>query len=249
MNNLEELFTLKGSFSEGNRLNQFTHDTRTWLDRLRRETRDPEYRLHQTVAGFPVILPHIKSGELFVPQKTKENGTVSIRRGRDETKLSYGFLLDCTTEYKIEEDNLLLGSHIRKDYRSFPKKMPGEVLVGHLVNPHGQIVCVRLDYFLAGRRNVSFNIHRDKEGGKISATLSTELLTKSFYDNDGKVNISPLDLEIPFIPQVDYQKSLQNLTGILQKEVFTESDMLNLYKLNYLCLSPEMRTIGKKLLN
>ncbi len=234
MSFLDDLLTLNNL--QGEKLP--TVEKKSWWDKLRKKPVEPEYRVHMTQAGFPVVLPHRQDGSFYTSIKNLEAGVAM----ETETELwalknrainlSCGFALEATEESRLENGSHLLSSQIFK-YFNNPQQSIGEVKVAHTVTLQGQVIGVKIIYSFTGERCISFHALRQQESGNTTAYANVEFMSRLAFDPEGNVLVQHLNLNIPVLVQMDYDGTLRNLVTILKKEAFNEEDLRSLYSLGY----------------
>ena len=250
---LDDLLTFSGSVHGGKKLDYGVFDQRPWFDKLRDKPIEPEYRMHMTVAGFPLVLLHKKDGQLYTPAK----GIMLMQSWQDKNiVLPHDFYLGDILGYKTDDGNLLLSSRIQKGYDDFRPRAPfvlnQGITVAHAVTPEGEVVEARLHYSFNAGRDMIFTVYREKETKAIVAEAELNISVPCLFDRQGMGHMRQRDMDMPIYFSVDYEPTLRNLAALVQKEKFTEEDLLSLYNLQYFVTQKLMVSVGspeKKHLN
>lgn len=261
---LDDLLTFDGYVSEGRELNQDMFHQRSWLDKLRNKPAEPEYRLHKTTAGFPLVLPHKKDGQLYTSDAPA--GSTSLAYwclSGPRIILPFNFYLISTAVLRGAEGTVQLCCQTQKYFdKSFEKNdyffiFDEGIRMAYLVTPQGEISTVEISYHINGAdgsRDVSFAFLREKDSGRVK--VLTKISAGFDFDFDGRMAMRPVDKDIFQASPLNYERTIQNLVKIIKKEIFTEEDRTLLFNLQYLsasALSPYASALSpvpnKKLMN
>jgi hypothetical protein len=182
------------------------------------------YKIHQTMAGIPVVLPHDKEDELFVHPIKK---FTEIKPGSSWLQVGNGFYLQQTFA-RSNEKSLLMGSNVAKRVYNPELRMGTDIILSTLVNDMGVPITFSIYYDLQLHGNDQLKVYFK--------------VRRSSYD-DRPVVTGPMietNMNYPTIEKgwhLNYDTTLENLLSQVMPEQLTEEEMMSLIKLSYLDLN------------
>ncbi len=243
---LDDLMTFEGKINEGIELDQdlFTPAPKSWLHKLGNKIKsvksEIEYRRHTTVAGFPLVLPHRKDGQLYA--EDIPSGAFMLAnwyQNNHRIVLPSGFYLEANGQH-MGEEGATLQCQVRKFFDDAPKTdydfaLGDGITITYLVTPQGMIGRTEISYRFDWGRDVSFSVYRE-DHGKVLAELSAKIRSEIEYDSDGILSVRNIDAILALKSNLNYGRTLRNLSKILKTETFTDKDFASLFNLQYQCV-------------
>ena len=227
---LDDLLTIDDQW--GKKLSHPAFDNRSFLARLRDKPIEPEYCLHRTVAGLPLVLPRRKSGQLYTSIGDRAPGVSVLDHWRmTPIVLPGGFYLDATAESK-QSDSIQLSTQVRKPFSGKPRGDYYEgITIAHTLTSEGEMLAATIGYNFDQGRQISFTVYREEKS--VFVKMAGEFLIKFIGIADGKVGPRIEDTHVQINGLLDYESTLRNLVEISMKDTVPPEDLSRLYNFHY----------------
>jgi len=228
---LDDLLTIDDQW--GKKLSHPAFDHRSFLARLRDKPIEPEYCLHRTVAGLPLVLPRRKNGQLYTSLDDRAPGVslLDTRWRMAPIVLPGGFYLDATAESK-QSNSIQLSTQVRKPFSGKPRGDHYEgTTIAHTLTSEGEMLAATIGYNFEGGRQISFTVYREEKS--VFVKMAGEFLIKFIGIADGKVGPRIEDTHVQINGLLDYESTLRNLVEISMKDTVPPEDLSRLYNFHY----------------
>lgn len=196
---------------------------RTWKNLLPWHNVPFCYKVHQTVAGIPVVLPHDQEDELFVYPIQK---FTEVKPGSNWLQVGNGFHLNQTFA-RSNEKSLLMGSNIAKRVYNKDLRIGADIVLTSIVNDEAVPMAFSVYYDLKLHGNddlkVYFKVRRSSYDGK-PVCVGPSVRTNMNYPK----------IEAGW--HINYETTMENLLAQVMPEQLTEEEMMSLMSFSYLDL-------------
>ncbi|MDP3734237.1 MAG: hypothetical protein Q8R37_03330 [Nanoarchaeota archaeon] len=146
MSILEDLVTFNYQLNQGEQLSLPLRRL-TFLEWLGFDNKHPDsYKIHKTIAGLPVVLPHYHNGDIYIPEELRRSSTGKVPLNFGTYRyLDSGFYLDSITASRDGSGNKITCS-ISKKKHELVTNIKVHLFATHSVLESGKIESVGFGY-------------------------------------------------------------------------------------------------------